>query len=1025
MRRPSVFELLSHVHVLRGTKSRFKYTIPVPQPLSPRHQTQFKPSASPNHIEHVPPPPNAILMSVSPNKSKGVQAREQVMEAIAPMRRGRPYNSSESEPTSGSSSQKYPDPQIVPPMRRGRPTISKESESTSRPSSAQRLPETQRADADSTMNWLEDSFAPEDDNVWKSAPNDLYRNNGGSADAWNVAGKEVKRDDKKDTLQGFGDDFGEKLWDSFGNSSPKSNQNINISTKSYIASKRVGPNDVNGRLRDGDAFEGLGLEVSLDKPAPTLGEARKLRTGLAVMNVNGFRYNTDRASGPSTSPRPPYSPQPQLQPPSQLYPQSTSPVHVSSTTNSSFRSSPQPPVGRNPPAQPQPQAQPYSQLASHNLSTTTSTFRSSPQPPIGRNPSAQPDGLPAESRFPSLEELDANFSSPRGVTSNKIGMSRQGPEKPIPIAHRPVAISRPSVGNIALLKPDSHPRGAHSQEGIRSEQVTGIAMRESRGGSSGRGASGSADIQKHDAAKSTSTLHASGERRPSLTRKHRSSVTMKHTSHPSTGEETSSSHTLSPGVAKTIKPSSRDGKPRDWLTGDDDYQSSSSALISTSPVETPILRDSPSKRASVIQRSSVPVQDAAVAQHARVERTPSSTPSDPAISPTISKFTRAFPPIDNGQQSATNTENWNAITTRASGKLRDIESSSSADEGPEDAGGFTRVARISDTPKRKTRKGRQSSVHDLVDLYGGRFTPKDKERDAPANGDEDATPQRPKERSIASPSTLAATNTMLSPLHLETKSSSRRPTASDAQRNQPTSGGRPSPSRSRPQSMFIFPSKSADSFSPSSVNYPVSPGLVPPRDPKQRTNIRRTSISDMVQKFEGISGSTKAVGSGPPLVRPISKLGSNATDTGSYPRGQPNGELDPTGSLLTIPGNLSSAYAPRSPTRTSPGLSRTSPISSPTPVQHDTLYRDSEDIIPRNTSLRSEAPKSVFPSRKATNDSSSRPDSGSSSPERPYQGVGKLIDQWQRKTTEADPPRATPKRGAFAAKRAGIIHGSG
>ncbi|CAK5280905.1 unnamed protein product, partial [Mycena citricolor] len=41
--RPSVFELLNTVHRLRGTKSPFTYTIPPPQPLTPRAQTQFAP----------------------------------------------------------------------------------------------------------------------------------------------------------------------------------------------------------------------------------------------------------------------------------------------------------------------------------------------------------------------------------------------------------------------------------------------------------------------------------------------------------------------------------------------------------------------------------------------------------------------------------------------------------------------------------------------------------------------------------------------------------------------------------------------------------------------------------------------------------------------------------------------------------------------------------------------------------------------------------------------------------------------
>jgi AP2-associated kinase len=40
---------------------------------------------------------------------------------------------------------------------------------------------------------------------------------------------------------------------------------------------------------------------------------------------------------------------------------------------------------------------------------------------------------------------------------------------------------------------------------------------------------------------------------------------------------------------------------------------------------------------------------------------------------------------------------------------------------------------------------------------------------------------------------------------------------------------------------------------------------------------------------------------------------------------------------------------------------------------------------------------------------------GSASPDRPYQGVGKLIDQWQRITAEAEAPR-----NAIPGKRANV-----
>jgi AP2-associated kinase len=44
----------------------------------------------------------------------------------------------------------------------------------------------------------------------------------------------------------------------------------------------------------------------------------------------------------------------------------------------------------------------------------------------------------------------------------------------------------------------------------------------------------------------------------------------------------------------------------------------------------------------------------------------------------------------------------------------------------------------------------------------------------------------------------------------------------------------------------------------------------------------------------------------------------------------------------------------------------------------------------------------------------------SSSPEKPYQGVGRLIDQWQRKT-ESNEPKPSPPG---VVKRAGLVGGS-
>ena len=97
--RPTVFELLNHVHALRGTTSRFTYNVPH------KHQPISRPSVgpplqtlSPNIVGagHTPANPLDDLVlfksrsGTSPSKNAGVQARDRVLEAIAPMRRGRP-----------------------------------------------------------------------------------------------------------------------------------------------------------------------------------------------------------------------------------------------------------------------------------------------------------------------------------------------------------------------------------------------------------------------------------------------------------------------------------------------------------------------------------------------------------------------------------------------------------------------------------------------------------------------------------------------------------------------------------------------------------------------------------------------------------------------------------------------------------------------------------------------------------------------------------------------------------------------
>ncbi|KAH0579173.1 hypothetical protein H2248_003326 [Termitomyces sp. 'cryptogamus'] len=194
--------------------------------------------------------------------------------------------------------------------------------------------------------------------------------------------------------------------------------------------------------------------------------------------------------------------------------------------------------------------------------------------------------------------------------------------------------------------------------------------------------------------------------------------------------------------------------------------------------------------------------------------------------------------------------------------------------------------------------------------------------------------------------------------------------------------------------MFIFPSKSVDSF-PLSPSQPLpSPELAPPED-----------IT---------SGAIKLTGSVNPASPTASRAGIKLP-------------LERAKSAVPLPvGDYVSSRRPKSPTEsnilpTVPITSRPIPILHPTEfslasatpvhgrpvaIRHNTLNKGS-DVIPPSTPLDSEAvrvPK--FPTSSTTDGSLSHTERvSSSSPEPPYQGVSKLIDQWQKKMAEAESSR--------------------
>ncbi|KAF9270679.1 hypothetical protein L218DRAFT_889328 [Marasmius fiardii PR-910] len=961
--RPTVFEVLNQVHRLRGTKSQFQYNIPTPKPLSPRQST-FKPSPPSNNIvgstisyrqgpvvaSDVSPKIGSPSPASVPLKNPGVQARDKVLEAIAP-------------------------------MRRGRPTTSKDASSS------------RQASPEKSNNWLED-----EDRAWKAvsknAPSDTAIN---IDDAFSVSSKATGAN--KASQKGFGDDFAERLWNAPDpnsqpvapvaqqSSTPIKNPPLKttITRVASLSRARDMARAIPTAQREKDAFDGLGFGSSEEKPAPTLAEARKLRTGLAAP----MSPTSQGISGK-------YNP---------LYRPGINPSYTSSQT-----------------------------LVPPPLKPSGSGSSWSSQPPSRPGSTHQTNDSSAETRFPSLEELDASFapkqSSKRGSASMKPG---------------PHASSQPQ-----LVQP---PRSLYSSE---NDKITSSATRVPFPNSSSktegkektvpyaiRGAHSSSGTDKSVAP--TTSSEASGSR-PSI-RRHRSSVTVNH------GSPSDSVSPAPPYLQTSVKeqPPTREEKVKsakapqtDWLTGDDDpLDAPSIPDRRPSPSSAPVVRDSPSKRASFIEKSNIPIREGLVATQESIPSPPrkdrlanvtstvySSMPDSPAT-----RAHRIFPELDTTVESSQAlTDNWSrpvGATSRHERKA--TESLSSADdEGPEEAGRFVpnRTIVNSTEPKlgKPQRKGRQSSVHDLVDLYGGGLSPT-KEKDTGSEVTRSTVTPLPSKvtgseprsiRTLASPAIpIASRRKSVSPQPLTSPLLTERP-ATDQSLTSPTvASPTSSSSRSRPQSMFIFPSKSSDGSTPA--------GLVPPPELEPQRHKRRTSISDMVQRFEAIDAVARSsvIATIPPKPHRMDS-GSNQSSVPISKRGaQSNGKA--TSPETHNAGLTASRIASQPARRVSPStLTRISP--SPTPEPEKPKQPEVVTPRPRRISTKPDSSNTVlFPASRSNSQAESVTQTTnvrSPSPERPYQGVGKLIDQWQRKTAETENPKGPlPKRGGYVAKRAGLVNG--
>ncbi|KAH8987392.1 hypothetical protein EDB86DRAFT_2951085 [Lactarius hatsudake] len=996
--RPTVFEILN--------VSKFTYDVPSRSQLTPHLPTEpsLSSSATLDGLAQAPP------SSTKPDKNAGVQAREKVLEALAPLRRGRPAPVSLHHSTTGPSS----------------PTKEK----------AERKP-------------LELEFNEAEDESWKAARGAVRGHRSGLVspttwpppaasidDAWGVArgsgtdtpDKSKNRDRRKTVqgsiagLSGFGDSFDDGFALSStaaavasASGSPWLTPQVNVKPVGTPLRHQETTSRFLAPSKPRDAFEGLGL--SSDRaPAPTLGEVQKARTGLSVgstgadasstkLAVPGRGTSTYQAS--SSSPRP--SPSPRL---------------------SSQAPSPAPPASTS--WRPSPSSLPQSQTQSKV-------------------------DLTAEQRFPALEVLDRTFSS---SASSLLPSQEKLPPQPSYSTFTGATSQRLGSKFTQTLSRDSS---------TRSEQTTGVTAPEPR------------DVRpsKHERAgshlppPSPSRLPRLPSRAPPPKRQTSLGVRP-----PSTTQEPKPDE--SPSPAKIIgRP-----EPQDWLTGPEEEKV-------TGVGARLVLRDLPKRSSVVVEHAPrVPSPQEAVAvseNRAPPSPSPSPAPASTAAPSWNMGVKQIHADTGKGRFPLPSKPVLASVEPRGSApapthRRRDTTSTTSSEDGPEDATAFgppqlpttrqpvraeAKVTGDAGTNRRQRSKSksRQGSVHELVDLWGGKDVrakssgggglspgPKPASRDT-----EDITSsgrtllfppadQPPKPRS-ASPQPLISPSISTDSTKREQPSPARR---SPRHRKQSTNGrdAGPPPSasagtatvRPRPQSMFLnSPTAAAVKFPASSPVDSSSPSLslgVPAPDARAQRTTRRTSISDMVQRYEAMGGNAAAAAAGTPtaVLQPSTSSPAPPPPSGASLTRSATTHVSPTPRRGYFGGAVGLGVSDR------PRAEHASPVGLPglTVERKPSASYGSGRRSPTKIDFTGglDAPARPVPKRSP---SPAPPVAGDeaqpSSPERPYQGVGRLIDQWQRKTADVDPPRSPVSRrrgGATAGtsataspRRAGVIAGRG
>ncbi|KAI0299776.1 hypothetical protein BC826DRAFT_1183794 [Russula brevipes] len=1049
--RPTVFEVLNLVHRTRGSKSKFTYNVPSRSQLVPQSVggpvpatsgaldglVSYRSSTSSVPQAQVPP-------STHPGKNAGVQARERVLEAIAPLRRGRPTPVSLHHATTGPSS-----PAREKIDRKPAELEFKDVEDESW-KAARGAVRGHRSGLTSPSTWLPPAASLDD--AW-----DVVRGSSTSAD------KAKNRDRRKTTqgslgsLTGFGDSFegGLELPSTTTAAASTSSSpwlTPQLSLKPLVTPQR--PPETTSRIRapnkPKDAFEGLGL-TSDRPPAPTLGDVQKARTSTSA-GTTGAEYSSANLAVPGRG-----------------------------TSYTSATSSPRP--------SPSPRLSSRAPSPSAPISTS---WRPSPSP-IQRAQSGAPKvDLAVEQRFPSLEDLD------RALLSPTAGSTPHAPLRPK---------SHEKINSLGSL-PAHHPQPSSSAFTGTSGQRSGSKFAQTLGGGG--------DIRPEQITRSHSF-----ESRDAQTPKHERAGSHLPTPSPSRIPRLPS-RPLPPKRQPSLTIMGRP-EPEDWLTGPEEDSNGVTAK--------PVLKQSPGKRTSVVVERAPHIpspQEAVSVSQKRVSPPPSPSPASRTTPSWIVAMKQTNADTGASRQLMQPKPGLVSMEARVSApppsdswfpthKRRDTTSTTSSEDGPEEAISYgpprltaTRTPMQVEAKEtggvnagRRQRggsKSRQNSVHELVDLWGGK---EGRTKSAGGGGGPSIgsmpTSQEPEDISSSSklllfppagqsskprsapPSPLISPSISTHSTRHEVPSPTRhsptrhrKPSTNSRDVGPPPSTPAGTPTRPRPQSMFL------NSSTVAAVKFPVSAPAdnssasldVPSPDARARRTTRRTSISDMVQRYEAMGGSAtsspvsrqpnnsaqvqryEAMG-GSAASSPVSRQPNNSAQPGAPLSRSATTAAHPSSSsrrghlgAVGLPGLASDPSKKPPPGIGTPDRQRVehaSPVGLPglaierkstvsysgrrSPMKFDATGSSGKlDAPVRPIPIRAVSP----PAAPAASD-----DAQPSSPEKPYQGVGRLIDQWQRKTADADveAPRSPVSRrrggggsvtGATASpRRAGVIAGRG